>query len=90
MSDYLEDRSASPAKKPFDVWLGRGSTIFNIVAVLVGGWWAYHHFGDFEEPELQHTARLNGSVDWQERSKSDCIGWFNMKFENIGNQPRRY
>jgi hypothetical protein len=87
MSDYLEDRSPIPSKKPFDVWLERVSTIVKIGAIVVGGIWAYHHFGLFEEPELQHRARLDGRVEWKKPLNSDCIGWFIIKFENIGKRP---
>jgi hypothetical protein len=87
MSDYLEDRSPIPSKKPFDVWLERVSTIVKIGAIVVGGIWAYHHFGLFEEPELQHRARLDARVEWKKPLNSDCIGWFIIKFENIGKRP---
>jgi nitrogen regulatory protein PII len=55
-----------------------------MVAILVGAWWADRNFGLFERPTLEHRARLEGRFEWQERSSSECIGWYYVKFENIG------
>jgi len=83
MSDYFEDRTPS-AKKVIDIVLDRAKSILQIAALLLAGAWAVWRFDLFESPELEHRARLDGNVDWQERSDEACIGWFNLKFENIG------
>jgi len=87
VSDYLEDRTASKPKSLFEKWVVPVCTIITTGSLLVGGVWAYFHFDRFEEPELHHRASLDGSVEWRERSKSDCIGWFKIKFANIGRRP---
>jgi len=83
MSDYFEDRTPS-SKKRVDVVLDRTKSVLQIVAVLVAAGWAVWRFDLFESPEYEHRARLEGNVEWQERTEKECIGWYNIKFENIG------
>ena len=55
-----------------------------MLAILFGAWWADRNFGLLERPALEHRAKLEGRFEWQERSSSECIGWYHVKFENIG------
>jgi hypothetical protein len=65
-------------------WLGWTDLGLKIVVAVVGGYWAFSRFGDEDVPALEHRARITGDITWQKWSDTHCIGWYTIKFENIG------
>lgn len=70
--------------KALDTWLSRLKIGLEIVAIPVVGYWAFSRFVAEEAPALEHRARLQGELSWQQRSDKDCIAEYRIKFENIG------
>ena len=69
---------------PVNKWLKRISTGLQIIAIPIAGYWAFTRFNAEEAPALEHRAKIQGEVTWRDRSDGDCIGEYNITFENIG------
>ncbi|HEX4577037.1 MAG TPA: hypothetical protein VH117_06775 [Edaphobacter sp.] len=59
------------------------SAIFQILAILVGGVFAVVKFGLLESPTLQKNLGISGSLTWEDRSDTSCIGMLDIAVTNL-------
>lgn len=80
-----------PRKKPrvpsvtFLSWFELFKAIFEILAVLAAGYWAFTRFQNSEAPGLEERAEISGELAWLHRPRSDyCLARFGITVKNIG------
>jgi hypothetical protein len=75
-------------KSGFDRWLERTKIGVEILAIIIGGSWAYFHFRKTEEPGLAQNFKIESTLEWIDTGQKD-ICWANMSLhiENISKSP---
>lgn len=72
-------------KSPFDKFLDRVKTIFEIIGIPVAAYWAFTHFEQGEAPSLKIRHDIQSELTWFDSTSTDeCFGNLDIKIKNIG------
>src|SRR5258708_6411720 len=65
-------------------WIEAAKNIAEIVALIVGGWWAYSRFFATEAPSLEERGALESTLGWSQEEPDRCIATLGITIKNIG------
>lgn len=68
----------------FMKWAELLKTVVEIVAVIVGAWWAYSRFFAAEAPSLEENGIIESSLDWTPVDLQRCTAVLGITIKNVG------